>query len=278
MKLIDPTKSPAKGDGLQKALNQLGKLIPLGSPQNQAEEMILARFYNLLDNRYTLLRNLRFEVKGEVFPPILVGPAGLFILNLSHARGIFKAKDDAWLELDETTKKYIPARPNLIRQSRDYGLKLAGILDDHGKRYPEISTVLILTEPGVSLETSNPVIRIVRMDGVDKLLQGWTSQAGVLQASQYTSLIDSLEIIANPEKAIPKGEEVDFFGRDLKIEKKKVPLKLPDIPIPTEIPTLPLEKKLKLNKKQWTFLGVLVLLTIVFLVVAILYILAYIRP
>jgi hypothetical protein len=149
--------------------------------------------------------------------------------------------------------------------------KLAEILEAHGKPHPEITPLLIFANAGVNIERSNPAIRIALMDGVDSLIEGMLNSDVVLQPTEITFLSDALELMANPEKAILMGEGEDFFGKDLFIPEKKAPLTLPDIPLPTELPLPPVEEKLKFSQKQWTFLVVLLLLTIIVLFVAILY-------
>jgi hypothetical protein len=79
--------------------------------------------------------------------------------------------------------------------------------------------------------------------------------------------------MANLEKSIPMGEGEDFFGRDFLIPEKKAPLKLPEIPLPTDLSLPPIENKLKFSKKQWLFLEVLLVLTILVLLGAIIYVL-----
>ena len=78
-----------------------------------------------LDNRFIMLRNLQLEGIGEPFRPILVGPAGVYVLNISHAKGFFRAKDDTWWEMNKTSQKFGPSRPNLIKQTKEYSQKLA---------------------------------------------------------------------------------------------------------------------------------------------------------
>ena len=271
MKLIEPTQKPVQKDSLQKVANQIRQRLPFGKTVEHAEDAILARFLRGLDNRFILLRNLQLESLTPPFPPILVGPAGLAVLNISGEKGFFKAKEDTWWRMDKTTRRFSPARPNLIKQSQDYAKKLATILDVHGKTHPEVIPVLIFGDPGVDIETTNPVIRIVRMDGVESFITTLMNSNEVLQPNEISFLSDSLEVMANPEKAIPMGEGEDFFGQDLFVPEKKAPLKMPDIPIPTNISVPAVEEKLKFSNKQWVILAVLLIFTIVVLLSAILY-------
>jgi hypothetical protein len=275
MKLIEPTQKPQDKDRIQMVADQIGRLFQFANSDEHADDAIVARFMKGLDNRFVMLHNLQLEGKGEIFPLILIGPSGLVVLNVSRARGFFKAKDDSWWEMDKTSHRFGPARPNLLRQSKDYAQKLAEILDAHGKSHPEILPILVFANPGVNVETSNPVIRVVLMDGVESLVHSFLNGKEVLQPMEIDFLSDSLEIMANPEKAIPMGQEEDFFGRDLLVPEKKAPLKLPEIPIPTDLSLPPVEKKLKFTQIQWFILEILLVLTILVLLGAIIYVLKF---
>jgi len=274
MKLIEPNPKKIEKDRFQQYVDQIKQVLPIGRTGEQAEEAIVARFLRGLDNRFVMLRNLQLEGQGVPFPAILVGPAGMAVLNISREQGFFRVKEDSWWKMDKTTHRFNPARPNLIRQSQDFAKKLAAILDMHAKAHPEVIPVLIFANPGVHIESSNPAIRIILMDGVERLITDFLKNEEVLQPNEIYLLSDALEVMANPEKAIPMGEGEDFFGKDLFTPEKKPPPKRPSIPIPTEISLRPVEEKLRLTRKQWTLLVGMLLLTIVVLLVVIVYVLS----
>jgi hypothetical protein len=271
MKLIEPTQKTVKNNNFWRVSDQIRQIMPFGKTDEHAEDDILARFLKGLDNRFVLLYSLQLEDIGPAFPPIVVGPTGLYVLNISSEKGFFKAKEDSWWKMDKTTHRFNPGRPNLIKQSQDYAKKLTTILDVHGKSHPEIMPLLIFANPGVHIETSNPVIRPVLMDGVDSLITAILNNDEVLTSNEINFLADSLEVMSNPDKAIPMGEGEDFFGRDLFEPEKKAPPKMPSIKIPTEISLPAVEEKLQFNKKQWIILIVLLSLTILLLFGAILF-------
>ena len=271
MRLIEPKQKELKKNSIQMIVDQIRRLLPIGKTDAYAEDAIVIHFLKGLDNRFIMLHNMQLEKIGLPFPPILVGPAGLAVLNISSEKGFFKVKEDSWWKMDKTTHRFNPGRPNLIKQSQDYAKTLASILDVHGKSHPEIVPVLVFANPGVHIETTNPAIRIVLMDGVDSLIATFLNSDEVLQPNEINFLSDSLEVMANPDKAIPMGEGEDFFGQDLFVPEKKAPPKMPSINIPTEMPLPAVEQKMQFTKKQWAILIVLLLSTIVVLLGAILF-------
>lgn len=271
MRLIEPTQKPQKQDQLQKVLDQIKKWLPIGKSAVGSDDAILDRFIRGLDNRYIMLRNLQLEKSGQVFPPILVGPAGLAVLNISNEQGFFRVRENSWWKMNKSSHRYDPAKPNLVKQSQEYAQKLGSILDVHGKSHPEVTPLLILANPGVHIETSNPAIRIVLVDGIDNLISTLLNSEDVIPPNAINTLADSLAVMADPEKAIPMGEGEDFFGKDLYVPEKKAPPKMPSISLPSDMPLPEVDKKLQFSKKQWIILGVLLFFTILVLLVAIVF-------
>jgi hypothetical protein len=271
MKLIEPKQKLVKKGSFQKFIDPFRNLLPLGKTKAHAEDVIIRRFLKGLDNRFIMLCNLQLDGTGSPFPPILVGPTGIAVLNISSEDGFFKAKDDSWWKMDKATQRFNPGRPNLIKQSQDYAEKLASILDARGKSHPAIMPVLIFAHPGVHIETVNPALRIVLMDGVDSLIATFLNSDGVLGANEISFLSDSIEVMANPDLAIPMGEGEDFFGKDLLAPEKKAPPKMPRINIPSEMNLPAIEEKLQFTRKQWIILIVLLIATIAVLLGAIIF-------
>ena len=220
---------------------------------------------------FVLLHNLHLVTGREVFPPILIGPFGMMVLNISFAKGFFKAREENWWEMSKSSHRFGPGHPNLIKQSQFYANKLTNILDANGKSHPEITPVLVFANPGVHVETASPAIRVVLMDGIESLIAGMLKNEELLQPTEINYLADSLEALANLDNAISVGEDEDFFGRDLHLTDEKATRKPPKTPIPDDFALPPVEEKLSFTKKQWILLTVLLIITILVLIGAILF-------
>ncbi len=275
MKLIEPTKKKTENDSIQKVIGQFTKLLTFGHSGESAEDAIIARFIRGLDNRFVMLRNMPIEGTKEKFPPILLGPTGLIMINLITTGGYFRAKDESWWEMNKTTHKFGPGHPNLIKQTQEYALRLAAQLDRHEKTHPEVIPVLLFIDPGVHVDTSNPAVRIVRMDGVESLIGAILASEEVFKANELSYLSDVLEVMTKPEKTVPVplGEGEDFFGRDLLSPEQKATIKLPNLKLPTKVTLPPIEEKLKFSSRQWFIIELLMVLVIIALLAGVIYVL-----
>jgi hypothetical protein len=193
------------------------------------------------------------------------------VLNISNEQGFFRVRENSWWKMNKSSHRYDPAKPDLVKQSQEYAEKLGSILDVRGRSHPAVTPLLILANPGVHIESSNPAIRIVLVDGIDNLISTLLNSEDVIQPNAINSLADSLAVMADPEKAIPMGEGEDFFGKDLYVPEKKAPPKLPSISLPSDMPLPEVDKKLQFSKKQWIILGVLLFFTILVLLAAIVF-------
>ena len=98
MKLIEPTHKTEKKNDFLKLSDQIRQIIPFGKKEDPAEDAILARFLKGMDNRFFLLYNLQLENIGPPFPPIVAGPTGVYVLNISSEKGFFKGKGQFLVE------------------------------------------------------------------------------------------------------------------------------------------------------------------------------------
>lgn len=276
MRLIQPSQKSAEKGPISASVGKVSQLLPIGKPKARPEDIIVAHLGRGLDNRFVLLRDMQLEALQPPFPPILVGPAGLFVLHISTEKGFFKAREDTWMKMDRGTRRFSPARPNLIRQSQEAAKRLAGVLDVHGKSHPEVIPLLVFASAGVNIESSNPAVRTVLVDGLDSLTANLMNGDEVLSPAQVSYLADGMELMVNPEKAIPIGEGEDFFGRDLLVEEKKTPRKMPTFQMPAKFDLsgrfslAGLVEKFHFSRLEWLLISVLTFLLIVILVVVIL--------
>jgi len=274
MKLIEPTNKKVERDHRKRPTGLLKQRMAGTKTGEKSEQAILAHFLSSLDNRYIMFHNLQIESLDVPFPVVLVGPPGLALINFSHEKGFFKADDDSWAKMDNTSHRFSPVQPNLIKQTQEYAQRLGMLLDIHDKVHPKIAPILIFARPGVNIESSNPAIRIVMMDGVDNFIASFIKSSEVLRPNEVDYLADALEELANPDRATPLEKSEAHFERDRSTPDVKAESKIPTISNPAEMRFPPIEQKLKFTQKQWVMVAILLSLTIVVLLVVIVYVLS----
>jgi hypothetical protein len=264
MKLIECTPKPTEESPLQKIMEQVRERLPfLADVEQKAQEMVQARFAYNLDNHHILLHSVRLAELGDIIPFVLVGPFGIAVLNISAEKGVYKAKEESWFELNKTTRKFQAAPKNLIKQTQAFAQAVAALLDRQGKPHPEIVPNLIFTHPGVHIDSSRPAVKLVLMDGIDHLISTFMTGGETLQLIEVKAIAEAIDRIANPQAAKPVVEE-DIFGKDLGLVKPEKPAPKAPRPVP-QLNLPPFLNKLNFSKRQWILLLVISLFTMLVL-------------
>jgi hypothetical protein len=179
--------------------------------ERESQEVIVARLGKMLDNSYTLLRNHPLPGVGVEIPFVLVGPPGVRLLYPSADSGIYRARDTEWLVMNDRTRSFEPAKPNLIETALRMAHALHKFMGDQGLELPGVEPVMLFTNPGIHVDTANPAVRIVPRDGIEKFA------AGLLQAPVFLSNED-VQVVAN---VISRPGSVK--GRSLRQDQRRPP-------------------------------------------------------
>ena len=169
----------------------------------QAQKAIITFFDRNLEKGFTLIRNQSLGQSGIMVPMILVGPAGLFVINVSYLRGRYEARGDSWNV--ESGNHFRPAPINLIQRTTRMARALAVFIERQGVKLPvSVEPVLIAGDPGLHIDSVRPSIRVMMIDGIKSFVSSLTGGAPALRGD---AVIEIVERITNPrppkEKTIP---------------------------------------------------------------------------
>ena len=160
----------------------------------EAQKAIVSYFERQLEKGYTLIRNMPLGASGIVIPVILLGPTGIYVIEVSHLRGRYEAKGDSWNV--EAGNQYKPAPVNLIQQTVRMARALQVYIERQGvKLAVPIEPVLIAGDPGLHIESERPAIKVMMIDGIKAFVSGLVNGKPVLRAD---FVLDYTERILNP--------------------------------------------------------------------------------
>src|SRR5512133_4358596 len=154
MKIID--KTPLLDEkGQLGMLQRLRGMVTVGFSWPEellAQQAIITYFDRQLEKGYTLIRNYTLGQSGIMVPIILLGPTGVYVIQIANLRGRYEVKGDSWnVESGET---YKPAPANLVQQTMRMAKALRVFIVRQGTKLPvEIEPVLIAGDPGLHIES-----------------------------------------------------------------------------------------------------------------------------
>jgi len=288
MKIIDQTPFLSEGGEIS-TLDQIKAALKYGADWLQeinAQKTVIACFGKVLDNSFTLLRNVRLASLDINIPLILVGPAGIYVLYATPLRGMYRAKGDTWGTLVGNTFK--PARVNLIVRTAQMGRTVQTYLERQG--YPgstPVEAVLLASDPGLHIDGVRPIVRVVMRDGLEHFAASVVQGRAVFSAETVHDILNQITNppSASPEQPIAQGisappfaQQVDAFSLDSTQDStaRQIPARggvhFPEsgafaeslASLKSEI--IARRKKLSFSTKQWAFLITFFVIEIIILV------------
>jgi len=230
--------------------------------------VVISQLNKMLGSQFTMLRNVKLEGFESLIPLVLIGPPGITVINVSAEKGVFRAKEDAWLEMKGRTQDYEPARPNLIAQTQAMRRALENYFTQLGYEVPEISEILFFSDPGIHIDSVRPSVRILMRDSLDRF------SSNLLQIPQSLSGQDVITVVELFNQPAATGEQPPF---DMSEFKEPIEEAEPSKPDAFEQSALVKNinaavKKLNLRRSQWILLVAMVVMEIIILMAFIFYI------
>jgi len=159
----------------------------------EAQKTIIRFFERELGKNYNLIRNMTLGQSGIMIPMILIGSTGIYVIEVTHLRGRYEASGEDWNV--EAGDSYKPAPVNLIKETMRKARALDAFITRQGVRLPlEIEPVIIAADPGLHIQSSNPAIRVMMVDGIRTFIAGLASGAGgaILNSMQINDFTDRI--------------------------------------------------------------------------------------
>jgi hypothetical protein len=267
MRVIDFAPPQPAASSLDNLISRGRELLSLDDAGIKAQEAIVTRLKRGLDNRFTLLTNVLLEGLDVPIPMILVGPAGVYVLHVSGEKGVYQAKEESWWEMSGATRRFQPARHNLIKIALLLSRVVNNYLTKEEVIHPDVQPVLIFAHPGVHVDSNRPAVRIVLMDAVERFITDLIRSSDTLMPGDVSAIVEALEKV--------KGHFVAPEVVPMSTAEQKPPSEVKqrlDKLAETQLPLPPALAKLNFSKRQWIFLGVVVLFEICFLMAFIFYV------
>ncbi len=293
MRIIDHTPFVSE-TGKINLLDQLKGTLQFGLswyPDLQAQQAAIALLDKHLDKKFTLIRNHTLGKSKITIPMILVGPPGVLVLYVTHLRGLYRAKGDAWGTVEGG--KFKPASINLLTRTTQLGRALQVYLKRQGyEKFQNVEPVLLSVDPGMHISSVRPIVRVVMSDAVERFATSLTQSPPVLSIEAVHEVVDVILKPRPPKPAeapaqqaggaqqtepgarqeTPSSEmgDISFAFED---EEPQTPPALQQAPPPAARRKAPASGFLGMSGKQLALLGVISAIEVCMLVGFIIFIL-----
>ena len=174
----------------------------------KAQDVVIAIIEKQLDSNYALLRNVTLPNTEINLPFVLIGPPGIYLINVTHERGVFIARDDQWGTM--IGDRFVGARINQIGRTLAFGRVLQLYLDRQGfKGSVVVESILMAADPGMQIESTRPAVRVVMSDALERFAASMNQARKVLDAPLANDLVRAILVgrppkPPEPEPAVPE--------------------------------------------------------------------------
>jgi hypothetical protein len=180
----------------------------------KAQDVVIAIIEKQLDGNYALLRNVTLPNTEITLPLVLIGPPGVYLINVMHERGVFIARDDQWGKM--IGDRFVPARINQISRTQTFGRVLQVYLDRQGfKGSVVVESILMASDPGMQIESTRPAVRVVMSDALERFAASMNQARPSLNSPlahdvAHAILVGRAPRVAAPAPATPVEDEETY--------------------------------------------------------------------
>jgi hypothetical protein len=266
MRIIDCRTTEEIADStsaVRKSLSQIR--FPLSKDQIRARDLVINAGKKILSSNFCLLCNLSLDEIEHPIPFTLVGPTGIWLLNTSSLTGIYRAAQQNWEVFDQKRKSYRATSPNLIQETLIMGVALQATLTEWNLAYPQIEHVLFLIKPGVHVERSDPALKIILVDGIDRYFASLIHRDLVLEKASVERIVEILSGNIFEGEDFDVQDEFSFKQSPIKKKSQRKPILSPELTNaargePAFVKQA--SRKLPFSRRQWILLGFLLVFNI----------------
>ncbi len=253
MKIIDNTPATKSENFFIKTIGSLQEMISPNLDEG-AQDIFIAHLNRLLSNKFVLLRNSSAEGLEIPIPLILVGPPGVYVVYASGIKGVFQAKNEAFGVIHGSQVE--PAKPNLITRTLLMTKAVQTYLEKKGHPITEIQGLLFFSNPGTHVDSVRPAVRVVLVDGLDRLASSIAQGTPCLSRENVDAILAAFKA--------PAPDEIEYRFDEEAPAAPARPVEKPVEPILGKKLT-EASKKIPITRSQWIFLGIMAGLEILIL-------------
>ena len=169
----------------------------------RAQDTVIAVLDKILGPEYYLLRNVTLPDTDIDLPLVLIGPPGVYLINVTHERGVYRARDDEWGTV--SGEKFVPAGINQVQRAVKLGRVLQLYLDRAGYKDAFIvDPILMAADPGMHIESVRPAARIVMSDALERFAISMTQTRPIFTLAKIVEI--ARVIVKGPKAAQPTDQ------------------------------------------------------------------------
>ena len=216
MKIIDQTPL-LDAKGKLSLVNRIRGMVDYGftwPATLDAQNKVIPQLNRAIEKGYTLFRNQQLGASEIVTPLILIGPSGIYVLEVTSLKGLYRARGE---ELGTISSgRFQPTSDNIITRTMRLAKALQVYLERQGTKLPApVEPVLLAANPGLHIESVRPAVRIVLSDAIDIFASSVLNGRPIYNAQQVNEFVERIQNPLSARPAQPTPQKDAFSMKDL---------------------------------------------------------------
>lgn len=175
-------------------------------PELQAQKAVVAQLDRVLEKGFVLIRNFTLPDVEIVIPLILIGTGGIWVIYVTHVKGLFEAKGEQWNNI--INGRPYPANVNLLSRAVRFARAVQVYLQRQKVDLPlPVEPILITADPGAHVESIRPAARVVMSDAIKQWASSLLQLRPIWRADYIHDLADRIIKPRPPEPPQPTPVE-----------------------------------------------------------------------
>jgi hypothetical protein len=156
----------------------------------RGEDAALHTMFSVLDGRSHVFRNLHLPNSREDMDFVLVGPGGVWLIEVKTLKGQYRNQGDSW----ELWKRggWRSAFIHPSKQAKRGAARLQVVLKEHGVRW--VDPYIVMADPETVFSTHEPAVPVHNLDEFGAALRSFQQQSKLSsgQVAQISSVLGHL--------------------------------------------------------------------------------------
>ena len=192
-----------------------------GVADKKAVEELIPILNELLNDQFVLIMNYPIPGSDLEIPMLLVGPSGLHAIYPYSKRGIYRAKENIWHEMNSRSRAFEPSKTNLINLSIGIGIAVEKFLRPLQLISTDVEPVLMFSNPGIHVDTMRSHARMVLRDGIEQYANSLNHMPEIYTEEQVASIVRA---IINPTLQEIRQKSTPESGQGLSLNFNFTPI------------------------------------------------------
>ena len=223
----------------------------------QAQDKMIRILKSVLDQRFVLIRGFKLEKGAMPFPPLLIGPPGIYLLYIWPKSGIYRIRENQWEIMHSNSRRYRPGKPNVIEEVLQMTEQVTAFVANVLGKPVTVTPLMVFPDTGADVASVRPAVRPLLLDGLKRYAAQLTRSETLLTPTDMVNFVEAVR-----PRSVPLEKTSQRTTPRRRFTPKQAPHQMEEA-----------SRYVNFTPWQWATLGILAFAVLAVSILAIVYVL-----